>query len=87
MAESGFRCEYCGEFFPSKRECEIHEKREGAKELKIKYPGSIECPECDGSGEVLRATGGGFRLFICPICEGKRVVYPRKKEVTEYTPI
>jgi len=87
MAESGFRCEYCGQFFASRQECEMHEEREGVKELKIKYPGSVECPECQGDGNVLRACGDGFRLFICPKCNGKRVMYSIKREVTDYTPI
>lgn len=87
MAESGFRCEYCGQFFTSKRKCELHEEREGVKELKIKYPGSVECPKCNARGTVLKAYGDGFTFIRCPKCNGKKVVYPIKREVTEYNPI
>lgn len=87
MAESGFRCEYCGQFFRSQKECKNHERREGVKELKIKYPGSIECPKCNGDGELFRVLANSGGLFVCPTCKGKRVVYPRKQEVTDYIPI
>jgi len=53
----------------------------------IKYPGTVLCPSCGGDGRELIACGDGYALCCCATCNGKRIVYPVKREITEYTPI